>query len=79
MTFEGPSYFLSTGLIPLIVGIILLIYSILSYFKGELFKDNENFILNEKRFKWNVKNILKREEILRISLSNNEIGYQGFL
>lgn len=74
MTFEGPSYFLSTGLIPLIVGIILLLYCILSYFKGEFSKDNDTIVLNEKRFKWNVKNVFKKEEIIRISLSNNEIG-----
>lgn len=74
MTFEGPSYFLSTGLVPLVVGIGLLVYSGLSYFKGKISQEGDKLKIVEKRIIKKVKTNIDKEKILSISLTNNEIG-----
>lgn len=74
MTFQGPSYFVSAGLIPLLLGIGLLIYVILSYFNGEVIQDNGNITIIEKRWFIQDKTELKIKEISLIQLTNNEIG-----
>ncbi|MHA1723924.1 MAG: hypothetical protein ACTSXH_03670 [Promethearchaeota archaeon] len=74
MTFEGPSYFVSAGLIPFIVGIGLMIYVILSYFKGKIIHTRETFTLIENRYFMKDKTVIKKEDILLMRLTNNEIG-----
>ncbi|MHA1805799.1 MAG: hypothetical protein ACTSU4_14880 [Promethearchaeota archaeon] len=74
MTFEGPSYFVSAGLIPFIVGIGLIIYVILSYFKGKIIQAGETFTLMEDRNFMKDEIVIKKEDILLMRLTNNEIG-----
>lgn len=74
MTFEGPSYFVPTGLIPLLVGIGLIVYSILSYFKGNISKDDKQITISEKRYFKLIETKIEKEKILKMNLTNNEIG-----
>ncbi len=74
MTFEGPSYFFASGLVPLIVGFLLLLYCLLSYFQGNISSDLTSLVLKEKRFKRTIETKLEKEKINRIELTNNEIG-----
>ncbi len=74
MTFQGPSYFVSAGLIPLLVGIGLILYVIFSYFKGKIFQKEDTITFEEKRYFLRNETLFKRSDILLIRLTNNEIG-----
>ena len=73
-SFEGPSYFFTSGLVPALVGIFLLLYCIFSYFKGTIIDDGNTISLSEKRYhkKYNTK--LEKSKIERMYLTNNEVG-----
>jgi len=73
-TFEGPSYFFTSGLVPFLVGIFLLFYCILSYFKGSVKKDEGSVIFSEKRFKRLAETKIDNDKIIRMHLTNNEIA-----
>ncbi|MHA1292478.1 MAG: hypothetical protein ACTSQJ_07405 [Promethearchaeota archaeon] len=74
LTFEGPSYFFASGFIPLIVGISLFLYCLLSYFKGKISFDNTNIMFYEKRGRKIIETKFEKEKIIRMSLANNKIG-----
>jgi len=74
MTFEGPSYFYTSGLLPIIVSICLILYCILSYFKGSIGNESNYLVLSEKRFIKTLDTKIEREKIVRMYLTNNEVG-----
>lgn len=74
MTFEGPSYFLAAGLVPFLTGIGLLLYTLLSYFKGKIERTEQHIIIEENRPKRFTKTKLNTTKILAMDLSNNKIG-----
>ena len=74
MTFEGPSYFLASGLIPTLIAIGLILYCVFSYFHGEISRANEKLSISEKRFKWQSQIKLNFNQISRIELSNNRVA-----
>ncbi|MHA1488244.1 MAG: hypothetical protein ACTSRI_01155 [Promethearchaeota archaeon] len=74
MTFEGPSYFISTGLLPFTIGIGLILYSLLSYFKGKITKEADSIVIKEKRYFKKVETRINHSQILSLNLTNNEIG-----
>jgi len=74
MTFEGPSYFYASGLLPTIVAIFLLLYCLLSYFKGSIVEEGNALILTETRFRKKIETNLEKKKIVRMFLTNNEDG-----
>ncbi|MHA1282944.1 MAG: hypothetical protein ACTSQP_10605 [Promethearchaeota archaeon] len=74
MTFEGPSYFFASGLIPTIVGFGLILYCIFSFFHGKIINDDLKIVFIEKRFGKEIKTEINKDDIARIDLKNNEIA-----
>lgn len=77
--FQGPSYFFSVGLIPLLLGLCFMIYSGLNLRRLKI-DDNENQILiTETYFYRKVNNEIPKEQILRFSVTNFASNQRHFL
>ena len=77
--FQGPSYFFSVGLIPLLLGLCFMIYSGLNLRRLKI-DDNENQILITETYIYRkVNNEIPKEQILRYYFTNFSSNNRHFL
>lgn len=74
ISFEGPSYFFSSGLLPTIIAMGLIVYCFLSFFRGSIESDEETIHFTEKRFRNLVKTDFSKHSIVRMELTNNAMA-----
>ncbi len=70
----GVSFFYTVGLVPLIIGIWLVIFSIFSAYKGVLSRSESSFYFHEKRLISPQFTELRQSGIKRIRYQNNHLG-----
>lgn len=74
LSFQGPSYFFLSGLIPFITAIFMGTSFLFSYHKGTIAVQDNKYVFIEKRIPATITTEIKRDSVLSINLANNETG-----